>query len=249
VSAYDRALKVSCVIAVYNGEAYLREAVDSVLSQAYPDIELIIVDDGSTDGTAAVIAEYGDRVRAFRQENRGVSVARNLGVAATTGELLSFLDADDRLDPRKVAMQIAAFRSDPDLEFCDCHTAYFWSEELTQDARERDFRHSGKFWQDALPGHISGWLFRRELWARVGEFRAAMRYSEDTDWLSRARDLPMRQRTLADVLTHRRLHAGNVTARHGAEQRAALAQMLHAHRKRARLRQGGPPNSTHGKRP
>jgi glycosyltransferase involved in cell wall biosynthesis len=240
VSANDRALKVSCVIAVYNGAAYLREAVDSVLSQTYPDLELIVVDDGSTDGTSGVIAGYGDRVRAFRQENRGVSVARNLGVAATTGELLSFLDADDRLDPRKVAMQVAAFRSDPQLDFCDCHTAYFWSEELTQDAKERDFRHSSAFWRDALPGHISGWLFRRELWGRVGEFPSAMRYSEDTDWLSRARDLPMRRLTLADVLTHRRLHPGNVTARHGAEQRTALAQMIHAHRKRARARRGEP---------
>jgi glycosyltransferase involved in cell wall biosynthesis len=239
VSTYDRAVKVSCVIAVYNGEAHLREAVDSVLSQTYPDLELIVVDDGSTDGTAGVIAGYGDRVRVFRQENRGVSVARNLGVAAATGEMLSFLDADDRLDPRKVALQVAAFRTDPELDFCDCHTAYFWSDELAQEAKERDFRYASGFWRDALPGHISGWLFRRELWGRVGEFSSAMRFSEDTDWLSRARDLPMRRLTLADVLTHRRLHPGNVTARHGAEQRAALAQMLHAHRKRARVRPGG----------
>ena len=228
---------VSCVIAVFNGDRYLHDAIDSLLSQTYPRIETIVVNDGSTDGTADVVRRYGDRVRVLHQDNHGVSIARNRGVAMATGQFLSFLDADDRLDPRKIAMQVEAFQADTQLDFCDCHTAYFWSEDLSEETRNRDFRHEQSFWQLALPAHISGWLFRRALWDRVGEFSASLRYSEDMDWFSRARDLPMRRLTLADVLTHRRLHSGNVTAHRRDEQVASLAYMLKAHRIRSR---GGP---------
>jgi glycosyltransferase involved in cell wall biosynthesis len=227
---------VSCIIAVYNGEAYLHEAIDSVLAQTYPNVEIIVVDDGSTDGTGEVMARYGDRIRTLHQDNRGVSVARNRGVALATGALLSFLDADDQLDACKVARQVAAFAADPQLDYCDCHSAYFWSPEISEEARQRDFRHGQPFWRTTPPRHISTWLFRRELWLRVGEFSPAMRYSEDTDWLSRARDLPMRQQTLPEVLTRRRLHAGNVTSRQPIEQAAALVDALHAHLLRARNR-------------
>jgi glycosyltransferase involved in cell wall biosynthesis len=227
---------VSCIIAVFNGEAYLHEAIDSLLAQTYPEIEIVVVNDGSTDGTADVIGRYGDRVRVLDQANCGVSIARNRGVAMSTGQLLCFLDGDDRVDPRKVAMQVAAFRADARLEFCDCHTSYFWSPEISAEARERDFRHARPFWRETLPCHISAWLFRRELWNRVGGFSASLCYSEDVDWFSRARDLPMRRLTLADVLTHRRLHAGNVTAQRRAEQVASLAYVLKAHQVRIRSR-------------
>jgi glycosyltransferase involved in cell wall biosynthesis len=227
---------VSCIIAVFNGEAYLHEAIDSVLTQQYPKVEVIVVNDGSTDGTSSIIARYGDRVCAVNQAHAGVSAARNCGVEFSTGELLSFLDADDRLDSRKIATQVAVFAADPQLEFCDCHTSFFWSPEILAEARERDFRHASPFWQEALPGHISGWLFRRQLWRRVGGFSPSMRYSEDTDWFSRACDLPMRRLTLADVLTHRRLHPDNVTARSRDEQISSLSQMFKAHLNRARSR-------------
>lgn len=228
---------VSCIIAVFNGEAYLHEAIESLLAQTYPSIEVIVVNDGSTDGTADVIGRYGDLVRVVHQSNCGVSIARNRGAAMATGQFLSFLDADDRLDPRKITMQVDAFRAHAPLDFCDCHTAYFWSTDLTEEARQRDFRHERSFWKQALPAHISGWLLRRQLWDRVGGFSASLRYSEDMDWFSRARDLPMRRLTLADVLTYRRLHAGNVTARRRDEQVASLAYMLKEHRVRVR---GGP---------
>jgi glycosyltransferase involved in cell wall biosynthesis len=225
---------VSCIVAVYNGEAYLHEAIDSLMAQEYPRLEIIVVDDGSTDRTAEVIAGYGDRVRALRQENRGVSVARNRGVASSTGELLCFLDADDRLEPRKIAVQVDAFEADERLDLCDCHTSYFWSPELPAEVLTADHRYAEPFWRQVLPHHISTWLFRRTLWERIGEFSAGMRYSEDSDWLSRGLDLSMQRLTLPDVLTHRRLHPGNVTARHRDEQLAKLADMFlaHVHRKR-----------------
>jgi glycosyltransferase involved in cell wall biosynthesis len=227
---------VSCIIPVYNGEAYLHEAIDSLIAQEYPQVEIVVVNDGSTDGTADVIGRYGDRIRSLHQPNGGVSAARNRGVAMSSGRLLCFLDADDLLDERKIARQVDVLQGDETLDFCDCHSSYFWSPELSAEALASDARHAEPFWHKVLPGHVSTWLLRRELWDRVGGMVPGMHFSEDVDWLSRARDLSMRQRTLPNVLTRRRLHPGNVTARRAAEQGAALADMLKAHLTRVRNR-------------
>src|SRR6476469_10004419 len=90
---------VSVVIPAYNAERFLGEAIESVLAQGYAHFELIVVDDGSSDRTAEVARSFGDRVRTIEQENSGVSAARNAGTRAAGGELLAFLDADDRWSP------------------------------------------------------------------------------------------------------------------------------------------------------
>jgi glycosyltransferase involved in cell wall biosynthesis len=226
--------RVSCIIAVYNGETYLHEAIDSLLAQDYPDLEIIMVNDGSTDGTADVIRRYGGRLRVLNQVNRGVSIARNRGVEISTGQLLCFLDADDRLDPRKLKMQVAELCADHELDFCDCHTSNFWSPELSAETREQDPRYRGLAWWKEFPAHLSTWLFRRELWDRVGGFQAQLRYAEDFDWFSRACDLPIRRLRLAEVLTYRRLHTDNVSARCRDEQVTSVAGMLKAHLARKR---------------
>jgi glycosyltransferase involved in cell wall biosynthesis len=90
---------VSIIMPCYNGEAFLAEAVGSVLGQTFRDFELIVVDDGSTDGSAGILARYGDPVRVMRQANRGVSAARNAGIEAARGNFIAFLDADDTWEP------------------------------------------------------------------------------------------------------------------------------------------------------
>src|SRR5215204_4549911 len=90
---------ISVMIPVYNCEAYLGEAIDSVLAQSYRPIEIIVVDDGSDDATGEVAREYGDAVRYERQERGGNGAARNRAVALAAGDLFTFLDADDRLVP------------------------------------------------------------------------------------------------------------------------------------------------------
>ena len=230
---------VSCIIAVLNGEAYLHEAIVSLFAQTYPAIEIIIVNDGSTDRTADVVARYGDRVRPLNQENRGVSIARNRGVAMSTGSLLCFLDADDLLEPSKIALQVANFEADEQLQFCDCHTSYFWTPEMSEAQREADFRYAEPFWRTPLPSHISTWLFRREVWDRVGEFSAGQRYAEDLDWFVRGRELGFSRLTLPDVLTLRRLHANNVTRHSPGKQISDLASTLKAHLARRRMRNAG----------
>jgi len=112
---------VSVVIAVYNGEAFIVRAIESVRRQTYDAIELIVVDDGSTDHTyAAALSASPDRVVRL-PDNGGVSTARNVGTALTTGDLITYLDADDEMLPEKVALQVDRLVTGPP---CDCVRAH-----------------------------------------------------------------------------------------------------------------------------
>lgn len=101
---------VSVIIPAYNCAAYIREAVDSALAQDYPALEVIVVDDGSSDGTGAALAAYGERIRLLSQRNRGCAAARNLGLAHARGSHVAFLDGDDVWRPDKIRRQIEAMR-------------------------------------------------------------------------------------------------------------------------------------------
>lgn len=113
--------RVSVVIPVYNGERFVGEAIQSVLAQDFTDLECIVVDDGSTDGTPAIITGFADtRLRSVRTVNQGTSPARNTGIAESQGELVALLDADDVWLPGKLSAQVALLDSDPDLGFVTC---------------------------------------------------------------------------------------------------------------------------------
>jgi glycosyltransferase involved in cell wall biosynthesis len=111
---------VSVVIPVYNGERFLAETVHSALTQTHRDVEVIVVDDGSTDGTPEVISHLGGSVRSLRQSNQGVAAARNAGIAAARGHFVAFLDADDVWLPDKLERQLALFESNPSLGAVGC---------------------------------------------------------------------------------------------------------------------------------
>jgi glycosyltransferase involved in cell wall biosynthesis len=106
--------RVSIVIAVYNGAPTIERALASVFAQTYTDYEVIVVNDGSTDDTAAVLARFGDRIRVITQSNRGLSAARNAGVRASTGEYVAFLDDDDEWMPEKLAHCVPVLDADRD---------------------------------------------------------------------------------------------------------------------------------------
>src|SRR5262245_39118970 len=107
---------VSVIVAVYNGERFIADALRSILAQTAPADEVIVIDDGSTDGTGAVVARFPD-VRCLRREaNGGQASALNWGVASARGAYLAFLDADDVWEPDKLARQLAAFAADPALD-------------------------------------------------------------------------------------------------------------------------------------
>jgi glycosyltransferase involved in cell wall biosynthesis len=180
---------VSVIIPAFNMERHVLRAVESVLAQDYPSIELIVVDDGSTDGTAAVLAPMTGKLHLIRQENRGLSCARNRGILAATGELVAFLDADDFWLPGKLSAQVALFERDASVGFVSCDVA------LESEAGDRvgEWRFEGGretllrdvFTRNAaVPGSGSAVVVRRELFAVVGLFDRSLTSLEDIDmWM------------------------------------------------------------------
>lgn len=109
---------VSVVMPAFNVAWCVRRAIDSVLTQTYLRHEIIVIDDGSTDDTASVLASYGDRIRVISQTNRGMSAARNRGIDAARGTLVAFLDADDYWLSEKLARQVELLQRRPEVGFC-----------------------------------------------------------------------------------------------------------------------------------
>ncbi len=111
---------VSVIMPTYNAEAYIADAITSVLAQTYAELELLVVNDGSTDGTAAIIASFDDpRMRVFERENGGIGKARNLALEHMQGSFLCLCDSDDRLPPDSIALRVDALLADPDAHFAD----------------------------------------------------------------------------------------------------------------------------------
>ena len=199
---------VSAIIPVYNGETFLAEALASVAAQSLTELEIIVVDDGSTDRTRDMAQAFGDpRLRYFRQANAGASVARNHGVEVCRGEMLAFLDADDLWTPDKLRLQMASLeRGDGDMIFGNVEE--FASPAVT------------------LPGASAvTLLMRRTAFERVGRFNADLRIGEFIDWYARAIDIGMKPAMLPQVLTRRRLHAHN-QGRHNRSRMVEYARVM-----------------------
>lgn len=113
-----RSILVSIIIPVYNGEKYIADTLETALGQTYQNIEVIVVDDGSTDATPEVLRQYEGQIIHIKQKNRGVAAARNAGFAASTGDYICFLDQDDTIAANKVEVQAAALAKHPDVGLC-----------------------------------------------------------------------------------------------------------------------------------
>ena len=163
---------VSVVIPCYNLAHFLRDAIESILAQTYPRIELVVVDDGSMDNTAAVVADY-PLARCVRQGNRGVAEARNVGFGATNGEYVLFLDADDRLAPDAVQAHLRCFAEHPEAGF-----VVGAIEQITGDGSYRGMSHSPVLESDQYKhlleaNHIANTIavmFRRSVFEALGGF-------------------------------------------------------------------------------
>jgi glycosyltransferase involved in cell wall biosynthesis/GT2 family glycosyltransferase/SAM-dependent methyltransferase len=180
---------VSVVITNYNYGRYLPEAIESVLSQSYPRVEVVVVDDGSTDESSRVLESYVGRIRAIRQDNRGVSAARNRGIAETRGELVAFLDADDAWLRDKLLLQVERFRSAGVGMVC-CEMRYVDGSggrlgSTSSDLGRDQLRRLALLRGTGVPGAGSTAVVRRSLLERVGAFDERLSTSADWDFCRR----------------------------------------------------------------
>ncbi len=177
---------VSVIIPTFNRQAMVTEAVASVLAQAYAPFEVIVVDDGSTDATIHALAPYHNHIRLITQTNRGVSAARNRGIAAAAGEYIALLDSDDLWLPGKLACQIRFFTENPDALICQ--TQEIWMRKgVRVNPRKYHRKPSGMIFEPSLALCLvspSAVMLRRNLFDRVGGFDETLPACEDYDlWL------------------------------------------------------------------
>ncbi|QOY87561.1 glycosyltransferase family 2 protein [Paludibaculum fermentans] len=227
---------ISAIITAYNSERYLSEAIDSALGQTLPPDEILIIDDGSTDGTRGVAESYGEPVRYCWQRNQGPGGARMLGIRESKGDVLVFLDADDLWMPEKVARQSAALDEDPDLDIVFNHLVQFRSPDLSPEV-------AATLICDETPHPaplISGMMARRRAFDRVGPLRTDLK-AEFVDWYMRAQEAGIKSLTLDEVLHKRRLHPDNFTLQNKDVRREYLQVIKAAldRRRAAERRQDG----------
>jgi glycosyltransferase involved in cell wall biosynthesis len=211
---------ISVLIGVYNAERYLREAIESAFAQSYRPIEVVVVDDGSTDGSADVARSYGDALVFGQQENRGNGSARNHAVRLASGDVFAFMDADDISPPDRLERQWAALVGDPELDIVFGHAREFVSPELTDDERAsvRAPAPEPAPWMSA-----NLMLLRRKAFDRVGPFSEELRVGVTVDWCARARDAGLKTAILPNVVLERRIHLTN----NGIRERDSKSQYVH----------------------
>ncbi|HUF08090.1 MAG TPA: glycosyltransferase family A protein [Rhodothermales bacterium] len=213
-------MTVSVIIPVFNGERYLPEAVESVLDQTRPASEIIVVDDGSTDGSAQVVASYGSQVGYVQQANRGTAAARNRGVDESRGELLAFLDQDDFWAPAKLELQLNVLEDQPAVGAVFGYVRQFVSPDVDDVARER-FVCPDEPQEGYSP---SAMIIRRSCFDEVGPFHERWRQAEWIEWLLRLKESAISTVMLQEVVAHRRIHEGNK----GVVYRPATGEYLRA---------------------
>jgi len=184
---------VSVIIPVYNRAHLVGRAIASVIAQSYRNLEIVVVDDGSSDGLAATLAEFASAPLrcVIHPRNRGAAAARNSGVATARGEFIAFLDSDDIWFPEKLAFQVAAMRNQPREvagHVCayDCVKTGYGARRVVPDWTPLTFRRSQLFGCTCGPGTTL--LCRRGVFAEIGPFDEEMRRLEDWDWILRLAD-------------------------------------------------------------
>mgnify|MGYP001469099266 CR=1 FL=1 len=197
---------VSAIIPVYNGEKFLAEAIDSVLTQDFNSIEIIVVDDGSTDNSAAISKDIPEVLYAY-QSNQGTAAALNHGVKLARGDFYAFLDADDIWLSGKLSSQMEFLINNPETDMVFGHHRRFYSYPIG-----KTDQNSKEMISKPLTAYMKqNALIRREAFWRVGLFDTCFELGDFIDWFSRAIDLGITYAMIPQVASMRRIHGGNTT--------------------------------------
>jgi len=200
---------VSCIVPVFNGERYVQEALESIDRQTYRPLEIIVVNDGSTDNTQTVVENLNMSLQYVQQANLGPAAARNKGVSVAKGDFLTFLDADDLWHQDKLIKQMTRFQAKPELDVCLTHLDHFmdsqsgWKSLSAQGARRLT----------NIPGYCTQTLLtKRSTFEKVGPFDDRLKHGDANDWFMRVGDYGLCVELLSEILVYRRLHTTNFSS-------------------------------------
>lgn len=194
-------LLISVILPVYNGEKFLAEAIQNIKQQNYQPLEIIVVDDGSTDGTAKIAAQFHDEVYYVYQSNQGAAAARNKGLEVACGNVIAFLDVDDLWIQNKLKLQLS-------------HLYHNLSEVVLGRVQVDTLENEPAFKAntDSMLAFVVGCgLFRKSAFEKVGYFDVSLQYGEDIDWFLRAREKNIRIAVLPQATLLHRKHRNNMT--------------------------------------
>jgi glycosyltransferase involved in cell wall biosynthesis len=197
-------MRVSTIVAVYNGADRLGAALDSILAQDLAPFEIIVVDDGSTDTTQDVIRSYGKAVRAFHQPNAGLSAAHNHGLREASGDAIAFLDHDDLWPPNRLSAMARLMQSDEGIDIVAGQVEIVVEGAAMTATPER-------YATTHRPWSVQSLLVRRHVFDRVGLFDLQLKYGMDIDWYMRAREAAIRYEFVPEISLIWRMHSSNMT--------------------------------------
>ena len=193
-------LTVGVAVPVYNSERFLGDTLRSVLAQPVPIRDVVVVDDGSDDASAEIAREIGSPVRVVCRPHAGIGATRSHAMSVVAGDCLLPLDADDLLPERAVAPRLEILSRQPEVDVVFGHIC---NVTMSADGRPVEL-------DQPRPAHVpNGMLIRRSAYERVGPFATHLRVAETLDWMLRARELGLNERTVSDLVLWRRVHGAN----------------------------------------
>lgn len=204
---------VSVILPVYNAGSYLRESLESVFSQTLQPLEIIAINDGSTDNSLEILTEFGSQLRIVSRENQGISATLNEAIALAKGELIAFQDADDIWVLNKVEKQLEFLSTNPKKDACFGMIQQFISPELPEEIKKTIF----------CPDEIQRGILkitlmiRRAALDKVGLFDKKIHRGDFIDWFARAEELGISYEVLPELLAYRRLHRSGLSNQHQHE--------------------------------
>lgn len=198
---------ISLIIPAFNAERFLAETIESILAQGIDPIEIVVIDDGSSDATAAVAARFGHPVRCISQPNSGAPAARNSGLAAAKGEVIGFCDADDSFLPGALRLQLEKLLANPEIDVVVGR--YVHEAVISKPGEPLEYAPVETSDDHVLQLGVS--MFRRRAFDKVGGFDEELRQCDDWDWFMRARELQVPILFHTTTIMRHRLHDSNIT--------------------------------------
>lgn len=233
--AAPETLRVSVLIPTYNQATYLVEALESAFTQSLSPFEVVVVDDGSTDDTPRALEPFLDRIRYHRQENSGISGARNRCVQLAEGEAIAFLDSDDLWPKRSLEARAKALERDPDLDGVAGIVEQFLSPDIPEELQGR-YHVPPEVMVARFAGSL---LLRREVFQAIGGFDPALGLGDTLDWLARAEAGGIRIGSVKELVLRRRIHGQNTSTRMRDRRSDYLRVLKRALDRKRSSRQGG----------